>query len=121
MLKKGLFLFSFILISLSSSAQFLDNGKYSFSSEAFTIHIEVCEDGWEICNMKVTDGPETLANYLTGEWFKVNMNGVDDDYDGPEGWYQVEDNGIYYEIEYVSQTTIEVSGLIDGGILMTRD
>jgi hypothetical protein len=122
MMKKSLFLFSFILISLSSSAQFLEDGKYSYSADGFTLHLEVCDDGWEICNMGIVYLEEDWASDLTGEWFKVNMNGVDDDYDGPEGWYQVEDSGTYYEIDFVSSTTITLRGLVEGeDLLMTKD
>lgn len=81
--------------------QDLDDGVHLLSNgEGIRLKVEICDVGYEVCGFQITNGSEVIVSNGSGEWFSVNMNGVEEDYDGPDGWYQIDTkDGGYYELE----------------------
>ena len=99
-------LFVFVFLSSVAFGQSFEDGKYLFKKNNLLLTIEVCDSGWVICSFTLEENRVNIVNDLRGEWFKVNMNGVDEDYDGPEGWYQIDSGNKSFEIDYLSSREI---------------
>jgi len=95
------FLFAFLFATSFSFSQFLDDGGYFLTDgNMYQVRITVCEGGLNICYFQFMHDENTIALTETGEWMQVNPNGVDPDYEGPMGWYQMSTpEGEYFELE----------------------
>ena len=95
------FLFAFLFATSFSFSQFFDDGGYFLSDGGmYQVRLTVCEGGFNICYFQFMHDENTIALSETGEWFQVNPNGVDPDYEGPMGWYQMSTpEGEYFELE----------------------
>jgi hypothetical protein len=81
-------------------AQLID-GTYFYGNVNKNISLKVSNGGEDIkVTLETKKGEHITEEKGSGEWFAVNLNGADEDYDGPEGWYDVYmgDNN-YVEIE----------------------
>jgi hypothetical protein len=110
---KSLFVtFSLLLFSVSAIAQYFEDGRYAFTDEySMDVAIEFTENGETISNVNINDGPDVVASNGTGFWFKVNMQGVEEDYNGPEGWYQFETGeGETYEMRSMGNGKYKLMG-----------
>jgi hypothetical protein len=95
MKKFYLTLFAFFICGFSY-AQMTD-GNYTYKNAELTLSFTIAGDGWEIYNIVLTNTTNGRKENATGEWFKVNMNGVEEDYSGPEGWYQFQTDNCNYD------------------------
>ena len=91
----------FLCFSNSSFSQ-MDDGKYKFANNEITLSFTITGDGWQIKEIKITNNTTKKIVTGQGEWFRVNLNGVDADYDGPEGWYQIQTSECNYEFNVPS-------------------
>lgn len=106
-MKTKLLLMTFAFV-FASKAQ-LDDGTYHFSDKKnYKIDLTVCEGGEGICNFAFYENEKEIVVASYGEWFRVNSNGVEEDYEGPWGWYQIEIDDEYFEIEVLSSDKIKV-------------
>jgi hypothetical protein len=106
-LKAKLLLFACVLV-LTSHAQ-LDDGTYHYTDgEYYEVDLSICEGGEMICNFTFYNDANTVASSDQGEWFRVNANGADENYEGPWGWYQIQTEDEYFEIEVLSSGKIKV-------------
>lgn len=87
----------------------LDDGKYTYSNNEIIFSFEVSDWGWTVSSVKITIIKTNQAYYGQGEWFKVNPNGVDEDYSGPLGWYQLQTNNCEYEFDEPTGNTLLLS------------
>lgn len=109
-MKKLIFTY-FLLISTVSFSQFLEDGLYTFTDgDLYTLDVQICDGGLTICSFNFMHDQNTIDYTESGEWFQVNLNGVDENYNGPLGWYLV----------YTEETTYEFEGLLDGTYKLTR-
>jgi hypothetical protein len=73
-----------------------DEAHYVFSNETYVLEFDLADAGMVVKNgllvNKITGALETGS----GAWFRVNMNGVDSDYNGPEGWYDFSTEFCYH-------------------------
>lgn len=73
-----------------------DEAHYVFSNETYVLEFDLADAGMVVKNgllvNKITGALETGS----GAWFRVNMNGVDPDYNGPEGWYDFSTEFCYH-------------------------
>ena len=93
----------------SVSAQFLENGSYTFTDGGYySLDVEICDGGWSVCSFHFKHDENTIVFVESGEWFRVNPNGVDDDYDGPDGWYQIVTEEETYELEKLPNGTYKL-------------
>jgi hypothetical protein len=83
----------FIALFLSAITYFpafsqLGEGHFIYSNEQLSFEFDLIDNGWTIektlLKNKLNGAEETGA----GEWFKVNMNGMEPDYNGPDGWFE---------------------------------
>jgi hypothetical protein len=95
MKKFYLTLFAFFICGFCY-AQMTD-GNYTYKNTELTLSFTIAGDGWEIYNIVLTNITNGRKENATGEWFKVNMNGVEEDYSGPEGWYQFQTDNCNYD------------------------
>jgi hypothetical protein len=101
----------FLLISSFSFSQFLEDGLYSFTDgDMYTLDIQICNGGWTICSFNFMHDQNTIDFTESGEWFRVNLNGVEENIVGPIGWYQA----------YTEETSYEFENLSDGTFKLTR-
>lgn len=107
-MKMKIFLMTCALgLAFTSNAQ-LDNGTYRFTDGAYyDVDLFTC-DGDLICEFIFFNDGNTVAIGSEGEWQRVNPNGVDDDYEGPWGWYSIQTDDEYFEIEVVNNDQIIV-------------
>jgi hypothetical protein len=86
----------------------MSDGIYSFKNSELTLSFKVDGDGYDIYNVILTYHSNGQKEYGTGQWFKVNMNGVDPDYSGPNGWYQFQTSRCNYSFnETTNKLTLE--------------
>ncbi|MFN5910011.1 MAG: hypothetical protein ACK45H_01625 [Bacteroidota bacterium] len=116
------FLFLIVLfIAFSSTAQFLEDGSYTFTDGGYySMDIEICDGGWSVCSFNFKHDENTIAFVESGEWFRVNLNGVGDDYDGPIGWYQIYTEEETYEFENLPNGTFKLLRGEDSYILRLK-
>jgi len=89
---------SFLLLVQTTLAQ-MDDGQYTFANDKVTLKLTVIDDGWTISSVTLTNNTSKKTSTGTGEWFRVNPNGVDEDYQGPWGWYQFQTADCNYEFD----------------------
>lgn len=77
----------------------MSDGHYTFKNTELTLSFTIAEGGWKINNILLINTTNGKKENATGEWFKVNMNGVDEDYSGPEGWYQFQTDQCNFEFD----------------------
>ncbi len=106
---KKLIVICFLLASSFSYSQFLEDGMYSFTNgDLYTLDIQICNGGWSICSFNFKHDENTIDYTEVGEWFRVNLNGVDENYNGPVGWYQAYTDEVTYEFENLSDGTYKL-------------
>jgi hypothetical protein len=98
---KHFFLFAFLFATSFSFSQFLDDGDYLLTDgDLYQVRLSICEDGYVVCYFQFLHDENTIALIERGEWFEVNPNGADPEYDGPMGWYQMHTpEEEYFELE----------------------
>jgi hypothetical protein len=96
---------SFLFFVQTTLAQ-MDDGEYTFSNDKVTLKLTVIDDGWTISTVTLTNNMSKKTSKGTGEWFKVNPNGVDEDYQGPLGWYQFQTTDCNYDFEVPKEKLI---------------
>ena len=84
------YIFFIICICFFTSYSFsqMDNGNYVYKNSDFTLSFTIENGGWEISNIILLNNKTGKKEKGSGIWFKVNRNGADADYSGPDGWYQ---------------------------------
>ncbi len=99
----------FLTASSYSFSQFFEDGSYSLTDGGlYSLDIEICESGWKVCSFYFKHDENLITFSETGEWFKVNTNGVDKGYKGPLGWYQIETEEGTFEIEKTAENKYKV-------------
>jgi hypothetical protein len=93
---KRLFILGAFLTPLKIYSQ-LSEGQYTYSNNDLSLSLTISDGGWAISKATITRNLTGKTITGAGEWFKVNMNGADEDYKGPEGWYQFENSECFYE------------------------
>jgi hypothetical protein len=97
-----------LALVFTSNAQ-LNSGSYHFTDGAYyEVDLSVCEDSDFICDFTFFNDENIVATSSEGEWQRVNPNGVDEGYEGPSGWYNIQADIEYFEIEVVSLEQIIV-------------
>lgn len=97
----SLFIFSIVFSQMT-------DGSYSYLNSSVRMNITIDENGWNIPTVSVTDLQTGISKEGSGTWFKVNMNGVDEDYNGPDGWYQFTLDDCDYEFDAPLDVNTEV-------------
>jgi hypothetical protein len=77
----------------------MEDGHYTYSNSEIILMFTIGGGGWEIYEIILIKKSLDGLTGGTGKWFKVNLNGVDEDYKGPEGWYQFQTNDCRYEFD----------------------
>ena len=108
MITKILFLLYFICLNIKSHAQ-MNDGLYSFANDEIKLSFVVEEWGWKISSATITVLKTNQKFNGKGEWFKVNPNGIDEDYDGPMGWYQGQTDICNFEFDEPKNNTLILS------------
>lgn len=75
----------------------MSDGNYTFKNADFTLTFTISSDGLEMNDVVLTNLKTGKKENAIGEWFKLNMNGADADYSGPEGWYQFQTTKCNYD------------------------
>ena len=97
-----------LLSSISSYAQ-LEDGTYRFTDgNLYDVDLSICDGGETVCEFTLYHDANLVTTTSQGEWFRVNPNGVDEDYEGPWGWYQIQTDEEYFEIEVIGLSQIKV-------------
>jgi hypothetical protein len=94
---KKIYLTLLALFTLGYSFSQMEDGEYTYSNTEITLMFTIGGAGWEIYDIVLVKNATDDSMGGTGEWFKVNMNGVDKDYEGPEGWYQFQTDDCRYD------------------------
>ena len=94
---KKIYLTLLALFTLGYSFSQMEDGEYIYSNSEITLMFTIGGAGWEIYDIALVKNATDDSMGGTGEWFKVNMNGVDEDYEGPEGWYQFQTDDCRYD------------------------
>ena len=91
MKKYLIFLSTFVSLNTFSQMQ---SGDYTFTNNENEFNFTISDGGWVISFIQINGTKEILKD---GYWRKVNMNGVDEDYDGPDGWYEFQTDQCNYD------------------------
>jgi hypothetical protein len=102
----------FIIISVAQAQ--LPQGAHAYSSDTLQLKLMLSEDGCKIVWAEVADKAASSITRGEGEWFSVNSQTVDPDYDGPGGWYQFEAGGFNYEFEEPKGKDLKLTRSRDG-------
>lgn len=97
-------LLTFLICGFSYSQ--MSDGNYTFKNADFTLTFTIASDGWEMNDVVLTNMKTGKKENAIGEWFKVNMNGADADYSGPEGWYQFQTTKCNYDFNVTTNKLI---------------
>lgn len=108
-MKSLLLYISVFFSSISVLHAQIDDGKYTYSNDEIIFSFEVSDYGWTVSSVKITIIKTNQAYYGQGEWFKINPNGVDEDYSGPLGWYQLQTNNCEYQFDEPTGNTLVLS------------
>jgi hypothetical protein len=96
-------IYSIIILCFSNSSfSQMNDGKYKFANNEITLSFTITDEGFQIKEINITNNTTKKILPGEGEWFKVNLNGVDADYNGPEGWYQIQTAECNYEFNVPS-------------------
>ena len=63
-----------------------ENGEYIYSNDEMTLKVSVFDYGEEISIIINNLSKEEFQG--NGYWHSINMNGADEEYDGPDGFYE---------------------------------
>jgi len=96
---KLLFFIIFSFFNYYSFSQLPEDGTYVFENNEVKLTIEVIESGYKVVKSKLYFKSNKKESISKGEWFQVNEHGVDEDYKGPFGWYQIIEGVYKYDIE----------------------
>ena len=95
-----------LFISTSSLIAQLNEGIYRYANDHILLSFRCADSGWILSDVVVTNKKTGSTVTGAGEWFKINMNGVDPDYSGPEAWYQFETKECFYEFDEPSEKLV---------------
>lgn len=82
----------------------LADGNYKFLNDQLSLEFSLSDAGWTLHEITLNEGKEGVSLKGAGEWFKVNPNGVEEDYSGPMGWYQFSVGSCDYEFDTPGET-----------------
>jgi len=96
-----IFLFTFLIGAYQTCEAQLIEGNYYYGNFKRDIVLSVTEAGSKIqLTIIEKDCSKCLVLKGSGEWVHINLRGVDDDYQGVEGWYDIYlENNTNIEIE----------------------
>jgi hypothetical protein len=89
----------FVLFLFGNGFSQLNNGNYTFKSADFTLSFTISSEGWDVSQIILLNNKTGQKEYGSGEWFRINKNGVDEDYSGPDGWYQFQTGKCNYSFD----------------------
>lgn len=89
----------FILFLFVNGFSQLNNGNYTYKNADFTLSFTISNDGWDVSKVILLNTKTGQKENGSGEWFRVNRNGVDSDYNGPDGWYQFQTGKCNYSFD----------------------
>jgi hypothetical protein len=104
-MKKLFFAITLMLCSKLSFAQ-LANGNYTYSNNDITLKFSISNNGFAMSNIVVTNTILGKKYNGSGEWFQVNSKGVDQNYQGPFGWYQFSTVECNYDFDVLANELI---------------
>ena len=96
---KNVLLILFVLFFFRNGFSQLNNGSYTFKSAEFTLSFTISNEGWDVSKVILLNNKTGQKEYGSGEWFRVNRNGADADYSGPDGWYQFQTSKCSYSFD----------------------
>ena len=96
---KYVLLILFFLFFFENGFSQLNNGNYTFKSSEFTLSFTISNEGWDVTKVVLVNNKTGQKEYGSGEWFRVNRNGADADYSGPDGWYQFQTSNCNYSFD----------------------
>ena len=82
-----------------------ENGEYTYSNKDITLKVTVFEYGEEISVIINNHSKQEIIE-CEGYWHSINMNGVDENYDGPDGFY--DPSGCDFDFE-LSESSLRLS------------
>jgi len=98
-------LFLVLITTTSMNAQ-LGDDIYRYENDLVSLSFNSSDNGWILSDVVFTNKKTGIIMTGAGEWFRVNMNGVDEDYSGPEAWYQFETKECFYEFDEPSEKLV---------------
>lgn len=95
MKNKMLLILALVFGSLSYAQ--LTDGSYTYANDDIRLSFQVGDEGNVLSKVSITYLQTGKQFSGTGEWFEINPNGMDEDYDGPMAWYQFQTGTCYYD------------------------
>ena len=95
-MKKLLLGFIAFALHLHATAQ-LDEGAYYFVGESHYVEMSIEDGGWSIASVTVIDMESGTRETGSGSWHDINLEGADENYDGPDGFYEFETEYCFYD------------------------
>lgn len=89
----------FVLFLFGNVFSQLNDGNYTFKSADFTLSFTISNEGWDVSKIILLNNKTGQKESGSGEWFRVNRNGADADYSGPDGWYQFQTSKCNYSFD----------------------
>ncbi len=114
---KNLLLILLIFWSFGICAQ-LEDGDYYFMSETFYLEFTVTDGGWNIEDLRMIQMYSGDTQIGSGFWHKINTQGADEGYEGPDGFYEFTTSRCNFEFDaptYFGETIEFNSECFDGG------
>ena len=113
-----LLILTLTLLCCHAAISQLHDGAHFFTNDEMRIDVYLSEDGWTIESVKILNRKTGETQKGAGLYHKINMNGVDEDYDGPEGFYSFETEYCKYEFDPPNEAgdniTLSVFGCSNG-------
>ena len=95
------------LINFNSFAQ-LEDGIHYYTNDDLRVDLNITEGGLTIESVIILDRNTGEKQEGTGVWHKINLQGADDGYDGPEGFYEFQTNECNYEFDAPFEITDKI-------------
>jgi len=86
----------------------MNDGEYSYSNSEITLEISMFNYGEDI-SIVIINNLSSEKIQGDGYWHSINMNGVDEDYDGPDGFYEFQTSDCGYDFDATNSNKIILS------------
>jgi hypothetical protein len=83
-----------------------DDGYHHYTNDSIYVMFLISDYGRSMDTVVIHNRITGAIEKGSGYWHGLNLNGVDADYNGPDGWYEMHTNRCYYELDK-PETSIE--------------
>lgn len=77
----------------------LNDGHHHYTNDSIYVMFLISDFGRTMDTIVIINRITGAKDQGSGFWHGINLNGVDPDYDGPDGFYEMQTDRCYYELD----------------------